>query len=108
MDDRTDPARAILEPGSQLLVRIIVREMPDPMRPCFLRRHSNGVTIMVLHPDTDRLGLLAYFADQLTHGEQDYIRAAYGWPLIGAGSVPDAWVDSSGVIELPELLLLTT
>ncbi len=49
------------------------------MRPCFLHR-QHGVTILLVQPDTDRLDLLAYFADRLTHAEHNYIRAASGGP----------------------------
>lgn len=88
-------------------VYVVVEPLEDACKPAFaIRKH--GMTLLYVDPQAPRLHVLRYLVDELTVEEQDYIREGFGWPWVGAGPVPDEWVDSAEPITAPEELALPT
>lgn len=69
-------------PVKQRRVYVVLRELPDELRPRHAVRHL-GTTVFFTDPRTTRAEAVAWLIDNATVEERNVVRAAYGQPPVG-------------------------
>ena len=86
-------------------VYLEIQPLPASCTPAHVVRHAE-VTLILIDPHAHRIDVLGFLADRLAVDEQNAVRDGMGWPLVGGGLIPDAWIDGSGWFEVPTTLTL--